>query len=211
MKNNNNKFFLIVLALVLVTAIALKIFTPSNRWICEGGEWVKQGNPKTEKPSGECDDPFSMKKEMEQMAEIFNDNEAEDSDSLSPADVDENINEDEIAEPELQELDNNDVELVNPQIGEVIQSPYQISGLARGTWYFEASFPIILKDSNGVIIAETYAQAQSDWMTEDMVPFIAELNYTINSPQVGTLILKKDNPSDLPEHDAEISYSIILN
>jgi hypothetical protein len=71
-----------------------------------------------------------------------------------------------------------------------------VNGRARGPWYFEASFPIEMKNSSGTVIATAIAQAQSDWMTTDWVSFTATLNYP---PQpigsTGTLILKRDNPS----------------
>ncbi|MCC6934442.1 MAG: Gmad2 immunoglobulin-like domain-containing protein [Candidatus Yanofskybacteria bacterium] len=83
-----------------------------------------------------------------------------------------------------------------------ISSPLRVAGKARGTWFFEGSFPVILTDWDGRIIATVPAQAQSEWMTTDWVPFEAIL--TFEKPSYGargSLILKKDNPSGLPEHD----------
>ena len=85
-----------------------------------------------------------------------------------------------------------------------IISPLEIKGEARGTWYFEASFPIILTDWDGKIIAQGHATAQDSWMTEDFVPFMATLNFENPSWEAdfskrGSLIFKKDNPSGLPE------------
>jgi len=98
--------------------------------------------------------------------------------------------------------------LDSPSPNSVITSPMMISGKARGTWYFEASFPIILVDWDGLIIAEGYATALSDWMTEDFVPFQATLEFekpaladTTDFGKRGAIILKKDNPSGLPEYD----------
>lgn len=92
-----------------------------------------------------------------------------------------------------------------------VNSPITITGSARGTWYFEASFPLELRDASGKVIAQHYAQAQSDWMTENFVPFKASLAYP---PQpkgsTGTLILRKDNPSGLPEYDNSVEIPIIF-
>lgn len=91
----------------------------------------------------------------------------------------------------------------------VIASPLTITGEARGWWYFEASFPIVLTDWDGLIIAEGFATAQDEWMTEDLVPFSATL--TFEKPfygERGTLILKRDNPSGLPEHDASLEIPV---
>lgn len=96
-----------------------------------------------------------------------------------------------------------DLRLEAPQPFEVITSPLTIRGEARGSWFFEASFPIVLTNWDGLIIAESYATAQDDWMTTDFVPFEATLEFdTPEYGERGFLILKKDNPSGLPEHDA---------
>ena len=97
----------------------------------------------------------------------------------------------------------------------VVESGEILTGLARGPWYFEASFPVILTNWDGLIIAETYATAEGEWMTEDFVPFTATLEFT--SPynpgdpdfmKRGSLILQKDNPSGLPEHDNALEIPI---
>ena len=96
----------------------------------------------------------------------------------------------------------------SPEKGMEISSPFIVSGVAKGLWYFEASFPVILTDWDGRIIAQVPAQAQGDWMTTDYVPFSAEIKFVkpenpTNQEYAkrGFLIFKKDNPSGLPEHD----------
>lgn len=91
-----------------------------------------------------------------------------------------------------------------PRPNDVVISPLKISGQARGTWFFEASFPVVLLDGNDNIIVQHYAQAQDEWMTEDFVPFETELAFTKPATKKGKLILKKDNPSGLPEYDDEL-------
>ncbi len=92
-----------------------------------------------------------------------------------------------------------------------ISSPLVVTGQARGSWFFEASFPVLLKDSDGKIIAQGIAQAKGDWMKSQFVPFTATLTFTkpVNST-TGSLILKKDNPSDLPQNDAVYEMPIIF-
>ncbi len=89
-----------------------------------------------------------------------------------------------------------------------VKSPLQVSGSARGTWYFEASFPVVLLDANGKTLAQAPAQATSDWMTTDFVPFLVTLTWNGATTSTGTLVLKKDNPSGLPEHEAEIRIPV---
>jgi len=84
-----------------------------------------------------------------------------------------------------------------------ITSPLVVRGKARGTWFFEASFPVTLTDWDGRIIAQVPAQAKGDWMTTDFVEFEATLTFTADTTvsSRGALILQKDNPSGLPEYD----------
>lgn len=87
-------------------------------------------------------------------------------------------------------------------------SPLIISGQVKGNWSFEASFPIVLMDANGNILSQTPATLSGDWMTNDYVPFEAELTFQTPSTSTGKLILKKDNPSGNPELDDQIEIPI---
>jgi len=100
------------------------------------------------------------------------------------------------------------IKLASPKPGDTVSSPLLIKGEARGTWYFEASFPVKLLDADGNIIAVHYAQAQGEWMTEEFVPFTSELIFDTPQTETGTLILQKDNPSGLEENDASIEIPV---
>lgn len=117
------------------------------------------------------------------------------------------------------------VELIvtSPTKDSVITSPLTITGEAPGFWYFEATFPVTLVNWDGLIIAEGYATAQGEWMTEDYVPFTATLEFTDVLPlteevedlsqveefmKKGALILQRDNPSGLPQNDDAVEFSI---
>ncbi len=107
------------------------------------------------------------------------------------------------------------IKLTTPVPNGVVGSPLMITGEARGTWYFEASFPVSLVNWDGLIIAQGVAQASEDWMTEEFVPFTASLEF-INPYQAGdqdfmkrgAIILQKDNPSGLPENDNALEIPI---
>ncbi|MDD5625864.1 MAG: GerMN domain-containing protein [Patescibacteria group bacterium] len=103
-----------------------------------------------------------------------------------------------------------DIKVTKPQPNETVFSPLEIGGEARGTWFFEASFPIKLLDSSGVEIAHGIAQAQSDWMTENFVPFTATLQFNVLTETKGTLILEKDNPSGLPQNADELRVPVVI-
>lgn len=107
------------------------------------------------------------------------------------------------------------IRIESPSSNEEISSPLLMSGQARGYWFFEASFPVILVDWDGKIIAQGIATAQDEWMTEDFVPFKAEIEF--EKPEFigdfskrGALIFKKDNPSGLPEHDDALEIPIVF-
>lgn len=110
---------------------------------------------------------------------------------------------------ELEKIDL--VRLESPRPNETISSPLIIRGEARGTWFFEASFPVTLVNWDGLIIAESFATAQSEWMTTDFVPFEAKIEFEFDPNTYsnrGFLILRKDNPSGLPEHDDALEIPI---
>ncbi len=98
-----------------------------------------------------------------------------------------------------------------PFPGAVVGKEFSVIGKARGNWYFEASFPITVRDKDGKTLAQTYATAQGEWMTSEFVPFKSE-PIKIPESYIGpaTLVLHKDNASGLPEHDASISFPITI-
>ncbi len=102
------------------------------------------------------------------------------------------------------------IQLDSPRPNEVVTSPLTLTGQARGYWFFEATFPVSLVNWDGLIIAEGYATADGEWMTEDFVPFTAELTFTKPElyPERGAVILQKANPSGLPENDAALEIPV---
>ncbi len=95
--------------------------------------------------------------------------------------------------------------------GATISSPLTITGKARGGWYFEASFPVEIKNASGTKIAEGPAQAQGEWMTQEYVPFSITLSFPAQQKgSVGTVILHNDNPSGLPENDRQLVVPIVF-
>lgn len=92
-----------------------------------------------------------------------------------------------------------------------ITSPLVIRGEARGGWYFEASFPVVLTNWDGLIIAQSHAEAQGEWMTQDYVPFVSTIVF--DKPEYGergSLILQKDNPSGEYQYDDALETTIFF-
>ncbi len=102
------------------------------------------------------------------------------------------------------------IRVTAPKPNQTVSHSVHITGEARGSWYFEASFPIHMEDASGGSTALTIAQAQSDWMTSNFVPFQAELAIpaSFNGPAV--LVFIKDNPSGLPENNDSLRIPITV-
>jgi len=90
---------------------------------------------------------------------------------------------------------------------------FSVRGKARGPWFFEASFPVFLLDKNNNQIAEAIATVEpptTNWMTNDFVPFKADIITPKSYIGPATLVLMKDNPSGDPAHDASVSFLITV-
>jgi len=113
------------------------------------------------------------------------------------------------------------IRLASPLPNATVTSPLTITGKARGYWFFEASFPVVLVDWDGRILAQGIATAKSDpdatdgagWMTEEFVPFEATLTFVADPNAYsnrGALILQKDNPSGLPQNDDALEIPVVI-
>lgn len=92
------------------------------------------------------------------------------------------------------------VTVETPKSASTVSSPLVVTGYAPGTWFFEASLSVLLKDANGNTIASAAGQAQGEWMTNEQVRFQATLDFDQQSTETGTLVIAKNNPSGLPEN-----------
>lgn len=104
------------------------------------------------------------------------------------------------------------IRLDSPRPNEVIKSPLVIRGEARGYWFFEASFPVVLATQDGRVISQGIATAKGEWMTEEFVPFETTLefeNEKITDDSL-VLILKRDNPSGLPENEDALKIPVSI-
>jgi hypothetical protein len=104
------------------------------------------------------------------------------------------------------------ITVTNPTPGSVTGKEFTVMGQARGTWYFEASFPIEVRDTAGNLLASGIGQplGGADWMTEEFVPFSAEITVPESFIGEAVLILKNDNPSGLPENARSVSFPFTI-
>ncbi len=101
--------------------------------------------------------------------------------------------------------------LDNPVENQKVTSPLKITGKAPGNWFFEASAPVIITNWDGLIIGESYIQAQGEWMTTDYVSFEGTLEFTNTEyGDYGFIIFKKDNPSGEPQFDDAVEFKVMF-
>lgn len=93
--------------------------------------------------------------------------------------------------------------------GDTITNGQVVTGKARGYWFFEASFPVKIYDANDNELGVNIATADTDWMTEDFVPFTVNLNFATPTTPTGKIRFEKDNPSGESQFDD--SYEVNIN
>ncbi len=103
------------------------------------------------------------------------------------------------------------ISILAPTPGTRIESPLLIKGRARGTWFFEGDFPVVLEDIEGNELSRSFVSAQGEWMTKEFVPFTGTLSFTNPVKDLrGRLIFRKDNPTDRPELDDATAIPVIV-
>lgn len=102
------------------------------------------------------------------------------------------------------------VEVRFPEPGERILSPLVVAGEAPGGWHFEATFPLRLLSADERTLADSFATARGEWMTEDQVPFRGVLRFHDAASGDGVLVLERSNASGLPEHDSSVRIPVRL-
>ena len=101
-----------------------------------------------------------------------------------------------------------EIQIVSPRPDEKIDSPISITGQARGSWFFEGSFPVQLRDENGNTITTGVVTATDDWMTDELVPFSGKLSFTKPGTEKGILFFRNDNPSGQDENEKSLKIPI---
>ena len=102
------------------------------------------------------------------------------------------------------------VTITSPEANATVSHSLSVTGKAPGPWFFEAQFPIQVRDNKGNVIGSSPAQAEGDWMTNSLVPFKATIALDPSYHGIAKLILLKDNPSGLPENDDSVTIQIAV-
>ncbi len=100
------------------------------------------------------------------------------------------------------------IRVEEPTAGATVSFPLEITGEARGNWFFEAEFTVRLVQ-NGNELALAIVKAQDEWMTSDYVPFSATMNFDAEGlAGKASLVFKNSNPSGKPELDKELAVPV---
>ncbi|MEM7022274.1 MAG: Gmad2 immunoglobulin-like domain-containing protein [Pseudomonadota bacterium] len=99
----------------------------------------------------------------------------------------------------------------SPLPGTAASSPLTIRGRARGNWYFEGDFPIVLRGPSDQVLARSFASALGPWMVDGFVPFEGSLDFEPGHDDTGVLVLEKDNPSEDRSLDARLEVPVQLD
>lgn len=191
----------------VISVVAIKLTTTEDSWICRNGEWVKHGNPLGAIPDEICG-PLNENGSITS----FDDCVAAGYPVLESYPPQCRANGQTFTPDIGNEREKaNLIRISSPRPNETVDSPLVVTGEARGGWYFEADFPVRLYDEAGQLLATAIAQAQSDWMTDEFVPFRAEISFTPPTSSKGVLVLEKDNPSGLPENADELRVPLNFN
>ncbi len=196
------KIFLIILIVLFAWGFLRFVIGGSeDDWMCVDGEWIKHGVPSAPMPTKQCGEvKVSNFEECVAAGNPIMESYPRQCGHADKVYV-ENIGN------ELEKIDI--IRISTPRPNQTINSPFVIEGEARGNWFFEGDFPVVLTDWDGRIIAESFLTAQSEWMTEEFVQFKGTLEFEKpNYGDNGILILRKDNPSGLPEHDDALEIPI---
>ncbi len=99
--------------------------------------------------------------------------------------------------------------VTSPLPGESVPQTFTVRGQARGNWFFEASFPLQVRDPENNPVGFGIAMTSDNWMTTDFVSFEGRVEVE-NYSGPANLVLLKDNPSGLPENEDSVEFPIVV-
>lgn len=109
------------------------------------------------------------------------------------------------AEPFVSE----NVIVTDPLPNAKVSQTFTVRGQARGNWFFEASFPLQVRDPGNNNVGGGIAMTSDNWMTTEFVSFEGKVMVE-NYSGPARLVLMKDNPSGLPEFEDSVEFDIVV-
>lgn len=102
------------------------------------------------------------------------------------------------------------IQINTPTANEIVAAPFRVVGQVPGSWTFEGSFPLTIVDEDGEVLTTKSVTVNGEWTTDALVPFDTEVSVK-NYDGPATIILHRDNPSDLPENDDSVRIDVTIN
>lgn len=183
-------FLYFILAIIVLTALFLRIFSKEDNWICDGTSWVKHGNPGSPKPIESC--PANKLEDIKKEATVS---------------VEKNL----ISQTPIISLEQADKAsqaiILSPQPNTLVNSPFVVKGSASGDWFSDNMLAIVLLDDKNKLITKAQASTEDDLTTNDLIEFKALLEFTTSATS-GYLLINKNNSVGLLEKDEKIIIPI---
>lgn len=103
------------------------------------------------------------------------------------------------------------IQLEQMSMNDTITSPAVIKGNARGMWFDEGRFPVILKDKNHRTLSKTAAVATDNWLTSGLVPFEFQVSFKNSYSGQAYLLFMQANASDRSSLNRGYILPVILS
>lgn len=87
-----------------------------------------------------------------------------------------------------------DIRVTAPEAYATVTPPLIVRGEARGSWFFEGSFPVRLETEGGETLTQVPARALGEWMTDAFVPFEVSVSFAVPTATSARLVLSRDDP-----------------
>ncbi len=108
-----------------------------------------------------------------------------------------------------QQFTSENVIVSDPLPNSSVPRMFTVKGKAKGSWFFEASFPIQVRDAANNPVGMGIAQTADNWMTSEFVSFAPDVTF-LGYSGPARLVLMNDNPSGLPEFEDAVEFDIVI-
>lgn len=101
-----------------------------------------------------------------------------------------------------------DIVVTDPSSNQLVSSPLRVAGRAMGPWFFEANAGLKVIDDQGIVLGQSFIQAQGEWMTEEYVEFEGKVEFDPGGANTGEVVFENANPSGDPVRAKEIRIPV---
>lgn len=220
--------FFFILVAVAAVILAVRFFSgEENAWVCSNGQWVKQGKPTVAMPVIGCGGEENQTGENATSTGLANPASVNCVEKGGIVEMREDVAGGQYGmcvfsdgkqceewamfrgECPVGGIVPKETSLTRPAADELVAlGKINVEGSMPGTWFFEANAMAVVLDASGTLLGTGPLTAKGEWMTASSVPFSGTISFSPPMTGTGTLVIKNDNPSGLPENDKAESYVI---